>query len=169
MTPPTDRQDPSEDGSEPLLHPSDANLLALVRSAVDAHDPVPPAVLAAARASLTWLSVDAELARLVEDSALTGLAGVRSQGGPRLLTFEGGQGDVVLVEVAEQGDRRRLTGQLVPGRAVEVEVRRTAGSLVVRADELGRFAVDDLAAGPVSLACRLDADRPPLVTPWTTL
>ncbi|RJK96271.1 hypothetical protein [Vallicoccus soli] len=154
----------------PRQGPTDADLLALVRAAADAVDPVPEGVLAAARASLTWLDVDAELARLVEDSALTGAVGVRSGGGPRLLTFEGGQGDVVLVEVEERpGDRRRLTGQLVPGRPVDVEVRRTSGSSTVRADELGRFALDDVEAGPLSLACRLEEGRGALVTPWTSV
>ena len=41
------------------LDPRDRGLLDQVRSALDEHDPVPAAVVEAARASLTWLTVDA--------------------------------------------------------------------------------------------------------------
>jgi hypothetical protein len=43
-------------------------LLAEVARAAELADPVPPDVLEAARASLTWLRVDAELAELLADS-----------------------------------------------------------------------------------------------------
>jgi len=155
---------------EPHGGVSDQQLFALVREAAQLADPVPPGVLAAAKASLTWLSIDADLASLVEDTAgERKLTGVRSGAGARLLTFEGTEGDVVLVEVAEQGRTRRLTGQLVPARALEVQVRRASGASTVRSDDLGRFVVDDLVPGPVSLACRPRPEGPLLVTAWTVL
>jgi hypothetical protein len=43
-------------------------LLAEVARAAELADPVPAEVLEAARASLTWLRVDAELAELLADS-----------------------------------------------------------------------------------------------------
>jgi hypothetical protein len=43
-------------------------LLAEVARAAELADPVPAEVLEAARASLTWLGVDAELAELLADS-----------------------------------------------------------------------------------------------------
>jgi hypothetical protein len=43
-------------------------LLAEVARAAELADPVPAVVLEAARASLTWLRVDAELAELLADS-----------------------------------------------------------------------------------------------------
>ena len=50
----------------------DQSLLAEVRAAAAEHDPVPADVVAAAKASFTWRSIDAELAELIEDSALVG-------------------------------------------------------------------------------------------------
>jgi hypothetical protein len=57
-------------------------LLAEVARAAELADPVPAEVLEAARASLTWLRVDAELAELLADSKNAPRA-VRSQRSPR--------------------------------------------------------------------------------------
>lgn len=148
-------------------NPSATDLLALVRSAVAAADPVPASVVTAAKVSLTWLTVDAELASLIEDSAVAPLAGVRGRG-PRLLTFEGADTTVV-VEVTAVGAGRRLLGQLVDPRPADIEVRHVAGSLSVRADDLGRFTVDAVPAGPVSLACRFAGATCSVVTAWVTV
>lgn len=115
-------------------------------------DPVPRDVLAGAKEAFAWRSVDAELAELVYDSALdeAALAGVRSGGGARQLTFEG-PGLTVEVEVALAG---RLVGQLVPPRPGRVEVRHPQRTFAVEADALGRFAAD-VPSGPVSFSCRL--------------
>ena len=51
--------------SEPETDPTFATL----RSVIDRADPVPPAVIAAAKASFTWRTIDSELAELVADSA----------------------------------------------------------------------------------------------------
>ena len=86
--------------SEPAFDP----LMAEVRAVLENADPVPPAVLAAAKGTFTWRTIDSELAELVADSAdsLAGAvgAGVRGETAPRLLTFEAA-GLVVEVEVAE--------------------------------------------------------------------
>lgn len=148
---------------------SDGQLLALLAEAVETHDPVPPQVVAAAKASVTWLTIDAELAEIAEDSALSPLAGVRSGDGPRLLTFEAPSATVV-VEVTVVGRLRRLLGQIVAPRSAAIEIRHVDGSITVEADELGRFAVDTVPAGPVSLACRFaDAPARPVVTTWVTV
>jgi hypothetical protein len=62
----------------------------------------------------------------------------------------------VVVEVTEVGERRRLLGQLAPPRRADVEIRHRDGTLSVEADELGRFAAADVAAGPVHVVCRFD-------------
>lgn len=151
--------------SRPELDPE--TMLDLVRDAVQAHDPVPAEVLTAARGSFTWLTIDAELAHLVEDSALEPLAGVRGAG-PRLLTFEAEESTVV-VEVTATGDNRRMLGQLVSPRCADIEIRHPHGSLTVQADDLGRFAVDVIPAGPVSLACRFPGGGRQVVTSWVTV
>ena len=83
--------------------------------AVLAPDPVPAAVLAAARATFTWRSVDEELAQLLSDSADLALTGVRGAG-DRRLSFEAPQLVIEFVRprparvAAGRGSSRRRTG-----------------------------------------------------------
>lgn len=144
-------------------------LLAAIAEFFDDIDPVPEHVLAAAKGSLTWRTIDAELAELIEDTALLAGTSVRGTLGPRLLTFSAAEVSVV-VEVAEVGSTRRLIGQLGDPRSAAIEVRFRDGTTWVEADQLGRFVVDGVSAGPVSLVCRFpDGDTAPLVTDWVTL
>lgn len=140
--------------------PEDEVLLAELRSVASRFDPVPPAAVLAARSALAWRSLDAELAELTADSAVDGevLAQVRSAGGPTLLAFDAPT-LTVEVEVTVAGGRRQVRGQVVPPRAGRVEARHPGGRVEVAADEVGRFAVDDLPSGPVSLRCQAGDGR----------
>lgn len=117
----------------------------------------PPAdVIAAARSAFGWRTSDLELAELVYDSWLDdqALAGIRATGAPRRLTFEAP--DLTLdveVEVVE-GGACQLVGQVLPARPGIVEVRHREHSLSVPVDRLGRFSVQQLPAGHISLRCR---------------
>jgi hypothetical protein len=146
--------------SEPTTDP----MFATLRNVIDHADPVPQAVVEAARAAYTWRTIDAELAELTADSAMA-TAGVRSASAPRLLTFEGA-GVEVEVEVAHTGSTRHLSGQLVPMGPAQITVRWSSGTRETTADDLGRFAVDRVPAGSVSLAIlRTGADQA-IVTSW---
>ena len=88
---------------------------------------------------------------------------MRSTGTRRMLTFE--SPDVtVTVEVTTTADGRRLVGQLAPAQRAEIEVRHAGGVVAVTADDLGRFAAGGVAAGPVSLLCRVGGR--PVATGW---
>jgi hypothetical protein len=154
-----------------LLDPEDEGLLQELRAAARRLDPPPASVLEAARASLTWRTIDAELAALEFDSAVDVAAtAVRSGEGPRLLTFSA-PGLSIEVEVSPIGPRRQLVGQLVPAQPARIDVRHAGGVTTVQADQLGRFGVDAVSAGPVSLRCHL-GDVPsgvPVVTEWIPL
>jgi hypothetical protein len=148
-------------------------LMPEVRDVVNKADPIPDLVIAAARESFTWRTIDSELAELVADSADTLSASsagatVRGDAGPRLLTFEA-TGLVVEVEVAEAGTNRRLVGQLVPTTAADIVVRWNTGTATTTADKLGRFIVTNIPAGLVSLAVRRSNDTNPVVTSWVTV
>lgn len=93
--------------------------------------------------------MDAELAELTSPNQL---AEVRSLRTPTLLTFEAPSLTVEL-EVLEAATGRRLLGQFVPPVPGQVEVRHGGRTTTVAADEVGRFSVDDVAEGPVSLLC----------------
>jgi hypothetical protein len=145
-------------------------LLAGVRAVFDEIDPVPANVIAAAKASYAWRTIDAELAELAEladDSALAPTAGIRGLGGPRLLTFEASTVTVV-VEVTEIGEHRRILGQLVDPQQARIEVRHTGGTMTVPADDLGRFSVEGVLAGPVSFVCHTGSGQS-VVTSWVTV
>ena len=131
---------------------SDDELLARLASAASRFDPPPAEVVEAARASFAWRDVDSELAELVFDSSLEREAMATMRGGrSRLLTFEG---PGLVVEVEVDGGEGHVVGQLVPPQPAQVELRRPSGSVMVDADELGRFTVDGVTRGPVSLRCR---------------
>jgi hypothetical protein len=162
---------PDTNETPDLVGPGNGALREEPRAAPHRFDPPPPAVLEAARASLTWRTIDAELAALEFDSAVDqAAAAVRSGEGPRLLTFSA-PGLNIEVEVSPLGPRRQLVGQLVPAQAARIDVRHAGGVTTVQADQLGRFGVDAVSAGPVSLRCHLATvpPSPPVVTEWIPL
>jgi hypothetical protein len=123
-------------------------------------DPVPAHLLLAAEAAFAWRTVDAELAGLVFDSLTTAGSGSRAAeelapvrgGGPRMLTFQT-PGLTVELEVTRVGGAHRLLGQLLPPGAAHVEIRHPDGVFHTEADELGRFAAEQVTAGPISIRC----------------
>jgi len=150
-----------------MVEQSQDPLLTALRSVVANADPVPPSVVEAARAAYVWRTIDAELAELTADSAMAS-SGVRSSSAPRLLTFEGA-GVEVEVEVAETGSTRRLSAQLVPVGPAQVTVRWSGGTKETTADELGRFAVEGIPAGSVSLVVERLGVEHPIVTSWISI
>jgi len=144
----------------------ETSLVGRVRRSLDETDGVPDEVLAAARASLTWLTVDAELAMLSDDSAA--FSGARSAvDAPRILNFECPTG-VVVLEVTHRGEQRRLLGHT--DRRARVEVRHSGGTIELETDQHGRFRVDEVRSGPVSVRCVFaDAPDAPIVTSWVVV
>ena len=157
--------DPShiDDENEPLLSE--------LRAIASRVDPVPSSLKAAAKASFSWRTVDAELAELAFDSLVDSPPGglVRGAQGERLLSFEASSLAIEL-EVVATGTGRHLVGQLDPPQAAEVEIRHSLGILTMEADQLGRFAAD-IGAGPIRLRCRAGASSPgaEVVTAWVSV
>src|SRR5438067_5351282 len=82
----------------------------VLRRAATKLDPVPTTAIAAARASFTWRTVDAELALLTYDSATEDAAAVGVRGdGARLLAFEA-DGITLDVEVRWAGAAYDVVG-----------------------------------------------------------
>lgn len=156
--------------SERSGSPADRALEEHVRAALAGADPVPDHVRAGAIAAFAARTLDAELAELAYDSLLDQqvTAGVRGDGGPRLLTFSA-PALTVEVEVVDRGRTRRVVGQLVPPASGRVEVRHRDGVVATDADEIGRFAVGGVAPGPVRIRCDLGSSRRPVETDWVTL
>ncbi len=134
---------------------------------VVARDAVPVSVVEAARASFAWRTVDDELAALVYDSAdQLVLAGVRSAGSARQLTFERA-GITIEVEVGGAG-RPSIVGQIVPPQPGHMEVRHLDGSVHVEVDEMGRFDVSPAPKGLMCLRFTSETGRR-LATDWSRL
>jgi hypothetical protein len=137
-----------------------------LRALVARFDSVPAAVTAAAKATLAWRDPDAALARLVADSADTGLVGVRGLGQPRLVTFEA-DGVTIEVEVGHVDRRVRLVGQVVPPGPGEVRVDGDGGERSeTTVDALGRFTVHSDATGSIRLAWKAAGTETLVITAW---
>src|SRR3954452_18498496 len=130
-------------------------LMRLVGSAV-AHDQVPANVVAAAKGSFTWRTIDADLAELAYDSSLDSeLAGVRGEESGRALSFEYGS-VTVEIDIDRSNGTLVLDGQVSPSPALLVEVQHanSDATWTAPADEHGRFSFQDIPPGPVRLFFR---------------
>jgi len=141
--------------------------LEALRRAVARHDPPPRALVTAARAAHSWSSLEVDLAPLADVPAGGDLVGVRDGAPDRALRFTAGD-RTVDVDVEAAGAERSLTGALTPAVAAVVQVVAPAGAVEVRTDDLGRFVVDGLRAGPVRLVVTADG-APVLRTEWVAL
>jgi hypothetical protein len=144
---------PDDPSTPDLAAAEEEELFEQLRSVVNRVDPVPPAVVEAARVARAWRRVDTELAELLYDSRVDReLAGVRSSPSARQLTF---QAEGLRVEIEVTTNPRRIAGQLVPAQPAEVEVRHRGGAFSVPSDRFGHFQADGVPSGPLSLRCHL--------------
>jgi hypothetical protein len=149
---------------------SDHDLMEELRLAGLVADPVPERVVFAAKASLAWRTIDAELAELTYDSAFDDdrRALVRGAATARLLTFAA-DGLTVDVEVESTDRELRLVGELAPGQRAVIIVGHAEGTTEVETDDDGRFRTEGVPAGPVSLSVRLVTGGAMVQTEWITL
>src|SRR5712664_1924300 len=101
---------------------SDDDLIQRLRRIAAEADPVPPALLDAARSAFGMRDLDARVADLVRDSAVDIPATSLRGDGPRLLSFEAG-GTVIECEVTTRGDQRDVIGQLIGEAADALEAQ----------------------------------------------
>ncbi len=169
----TDDPAAREDG-EPAIELSeldDEGLLAALREVIGRDQPPPDWSAELARSSYDLREADASLAALISDSGLaTAHSVVRSGTAPRLAVFD--TGDLSVEIEIERGARAgswRLIGQLTPAASARIKVRpQRAEPSWVDADNRGRFAVDQLPGGPLSLICLRDG-MPAAVTEWIAI
>lgn len=147
---------------------ADDELVVRLRRIAARADPVPEALLTAARESFGLRDLDARVAELVRDSAVGATATAVRGPSARLLSFEAADA-VIECQVTTRGARRDIIGQLVGAVATAVRIQAgDAEAVDVRVDEHGRFSVSDLPAGLLRLCCSL-ADGTTLVTSWASV
>jgi hypothetical protein len=144
----------------------DAALLELLGQALRAAEPVPAAVLSAARGAVAWRTIDQDLAELVFDSA-SELTGVRDPSAPRQLTFRSGEVEIELMVV--EPVRRRVLGQIVPARTATVRLQGAGIDVEQTSDRFGRFSFEEVHAGPVRLTVAATPGDRDIATDWVLL
>lgn len=137
-------------------------LLADLRAAVDARDPVPDRLIEAAKAAYSWRTIDEELAQLQFDSLAESETLVRGADVAVHLSFGASE---AFIEVDVTGDA--VLGQVIPPAT---EVRLVFGSgqhQTAVCDEHGQFTFDRPASGPVRLVVSLESGE--VATEWFTI
>jgi hypothetical protein len=145
-------------------HLTDDQLIELLGQALSAAEPVPAHTMQAAYETMTAETFDAELARLVFDSATDELVGVRGAAdATRQVTFSA-PGVEIEIMVVSDGERR-LIGQLVPPQTAIVELRLGDEVRETGTDNLGRFQFGTIPTGQIRLAITTQ-DGGRVVTEW---
>ena len=147
---------------------ADDELMERLRLITATADPVPEAVMAAARAAFGLRDLDALIAELVRDSEvdapLTAVRGAEA----RMLSYEAGR-TTIECEVMTRSGQRNVSGQLSGGAASVVEAQVPGSSPVsVPVSAHGWFTVHGLPSGPFRLRCRM-TDGATIVTAWTSV
>jgi hypothetical protein len=166
-----DQPEPARDERSPLDELDDDQLLAALREVLGTAQAPPNWSAELAKASYDLRAVDAELAQLTSDSGLaTTPSALRSNAAPRLMVFDAEDLSVEIeIEPAARIGSWRLVGQLTPAAPARIQVRQPrAEAFWVDADDLGRFAVDQLRDGPLSLVCAR-AGRRSAATAWIAI
>lgn len=124
-------------------------------------DPVPEAEMERARQIFALRSIDAELARLVQQEDGKELAGLRSAA-PAIVTLAfASRGLRIEVEVESQGAGASLiVGQLIPEFVCRVTAEGPGQRETVQTDEFGRFTLT-VSPGPIQL--RVERSGEPVV------
>jgi hypothetical protein len=129
----------------------------------------PERVTEAAKAALTWLRVDAELAELLSDSALDAGPALARGGDAvvRSVSFSAGE-TIVELEVHPEGKGRTLLGQLSPAGARTIELQWADGAAAesARSDPIGRFRLRLERGGTVRLRIADDEVDAAVETAW---
>lgn len=144
-------------------HLTDDQLTELLGRALVAGDPVPEHAVQAAYETMSAESFDAELARLVFDSATDQLVGVRGAETARQVTFRAPGVEIEIMVMAE--GERRLIGQLVPPQLATVEMIHGDDVRETGTDNLGRFQFGSVPTGSIQLAVTTE-DGGKVVTEW---
>jgi hypothetical protein len=158
---------------------TDDELMAGLRRAAAQIDPVPDAVVQAARAAISTRDIDGELAVLLADSyshSEPGLGGVfeqvrsraAAQDRPRLLTFSGG-GVQIDLELSPRDGLMDVIGQLTGAAPGDCALQQaTADWQRLQVDDVGRFLSSGMSHGPMRVRCRSE-HATVVTTAWVTV
>lgn len=160
----TNRDDLDRLAAAPLDE-TDEQILAELRALWEAADPTPPGLTDGIRFAMTVASLEAEVARIVEEGSVD--TAVRSTyERVSTVTFTSGSLSAML-DLESAGDDRVSVNGWVSESAVEVELRERGRSRTTQVDASGRFGFGAVERGLVHFVFRRtdDPSLRPVITP----
>ena len=140
---------------EALIDEVDVANLEAVRELYDQLDPMPTGLVDRVRFAVALEHMDAEVAKLVEADALTGVrAALGTAEEARTIIFESKTVTVMVSVSPAGGDMVRIDGWLTPEEPYRVEVRTPDTQFQTTADATGRFSVAELPRGVFRMVIR---------------
>src|SRR5215472_11457958 len=146
-------QDKAGSAADAPLDSIDLEILAQIRDAFAAADPMPPDLPERIRFSLALRDLEVEVARLAATDREPALAS-RGEEQSRTVTFDS-DSLTIMIRIESNGDGTvRVDGWLAPPERRVIELRTEADTLSVASDEQGRFAFARVPHGTVQLVVR---------------
>jgi hypothetical protein len=134
-------------------HPNDADLLDAIMETFSAVDPMPPDLPDRIRFALALRELEAEVVRIadVADEVAPAARGAEES---RMVTFDSNSLTIMIRVESNQDGTARVDGWLAPPKAHRVEMRLEESSIIVMADDLGRFVFYCVPRGTARLIVR---------------
>src|SRR5215472_18493227 len=152
-------QDKAGSAADAPLDSIDLEILAQIRDAFAAADPMPPDLPERIRFSLALRDLEVEVARLAATDREPALAS-RGEEQSRTVTFDS-DSLTIMIRIDSNGDGTvRVDGWLAPPQRREIEMRTATSPLTALADEQGRFAFASVPCGKAQLIVRPAKDGP---------
>jgi hypothetical protein len=170
-----DAMNPSDALSESLANePIDATDVAVLGQLAQLYaaiDPVPDSLVERLQFAITLDALNAELAELQQQPMDAMAARSTEASEVKTLTFTSDSLTTMVTISAAGPDRVRIDGWAAPGGGARVELRQVETSVLVYADEDGRFVFDDVPHGLSRFVVHVqpESGRPPVITPAVEL
>jgi hypothetical protein len=161
----TSNSTPWESSADEPLDAHDSVVISQIAQLYRQADPVPGGLVERLQFAITLDALNAELAELQQMDALASRSTEASE--VKTLTFTSDSLTTMVTISAAGPDRVRIDGWAAPGGGARVELRQVANTLVVQADEDGRFVFDEVPHGLTRFVVHVAeaTDRPPVITP----
>ncbi|EAQ00753.1 hypothetical protein JNB_11279 [Janibacter sp. HTCC2649] len=146
--------------------PTDERTLGLIRAHLELTDPVPVDLTERVKFAMTVANLEAEIAHLMNDSALSGATRTTEYDRATTVTFESAGLSIMVTLEPIGNDLTRVRGWVTaPG--ADVELRERSRTQEATSDDEGRFVFERVEHGTVHLVIRR-TDEPgarPVITP----
>ena len=141
--------------AEAPIDEADLAALRAVRKLYEMTDPVPTGLVERIQFAVDLENLDAEVARVCEESRLVGVRSLEEATETRTITFDCSVLTVMISIRPITEETVRIDGWLAPAGEHRVECRSPDGKRETTADPQGRFVVHDVPHGLLQMVIRL--------------